>query len=144
MCSSCACAARIVATRSSKGFENSSVGPQSGFALAKRLRIARARRRRAARSSRPRDPVRAFGELRARGTAAPLRSPTAGSDPTDGADTVGAEIQPFVAVVDLDEEDRAVRRPGEVEEVLGRVVQLASLPAPGLDDAEPVVMRLGI
>src|SRR6185503_21265516 len=46
MRSSCACAARIVATRSSSGFENVSVGPQSGWAFASRARIFRARDRR--------------------------------------------------------------------------------------------------
>src|SRR5712691_5116027 len=109
MCSSCACAARIVAMRSSNGLLNSSVGPQSGWALAKRVRTARARRRRAAGSSRPRDLVRAIGALDARGTAAPLRSPPAGRDPADGAGAIRSEVQPLIAVVDLDEKDRAVR-----------------------------------
>src|SRR5439155_7965330 len=122
MCSSWACAARIVATSSSNGLENSRVGPQSGFSLARRLRTARARRRLAARSSRPRA-VRAAAGLRARGTAAPLRSPTTGRDAADGTGTVGLEVQPFVAVVDLDEKDGAVGGPGEVKEVLRRVVQ---------------------
>src|SRR5437773_3712189 len=106
MCSSWACAARIVATSSSNGLENSRVGPQSGFSLARRLRTARARRRLAAGSS-PRA-VRAGAGLRARGTAAPLRSPTTGRDAADGTGTVGLEVQPFVAVVDLDEKDGAV------------------------------------
>src|SRR5437867_692454 len=108
MCSSCACAARIVATRSSKGLPNSSVGPQSGWALAKRVRIARARRRRAAGSSRPRDALRAVGDLDARGTAAPFRSPPARRDPADRAGAIGSEVQPLIAVIDLDEKDRAV------------------------------------
>src|SRR5213594_2015082 len=43
--SSRACAARIVATSSSNGFENSRVGPQSGLALASRVRMRRARAR---------------------------------------------------------------------------------------------------
>src|ERR1700704_1419095 len=104
--------------RSSNGLLYSSVGPQSGLALAKRVRIARARRRRAAGSSRPLRALRGVGALRARGTAAPLRSPAAGRDPPDRAGAVRLEVQPFIAVVDLDEEDRAVRRPREVKEVL--------------------------
>src|SRR2546422_8167800 len=47
MRSSCACAARIVATRSSSGEEKRRVGPQSGWAFARRVRIRRARDRRA-------------------------------------------------------------------------------------------------
>src|SRR3977135_2217786 len=130
MCSSWACAARMVAIRSAKWLLKSSVGPQSGLALAKRVRIARARRRRAAGSSRPFRAVRGGGALRARGTAAPLRSPAAGRDPPDRAGAVGAEVQPFIAVVDLNEEDRAVRRPCEIKEVLRRVVKLAPLTGP--------------
>src|SRR5687767_321590 len=156
MCSSCACAARIVATRSSNGLLNSSVGPQSGFAFASRVRIIRARRRRATGSSRPRfiaggEPpatprgaLRAAGFLGARGTATPVRSPTAGRDPADRTGAVGSEVQPFIAVVALDEDDRAVRRPREVEEVLRRVVELAALSTAGIDHAEPVMMRLRI
>src|SRR5438128_1448753 len=108
MCSSCACAARIVAMRSSNGLLNSSVGPQSGWALAKRVRTARARRRRAPGSSRPRDARRAIGALDARDTATPFRPPPARRNPADGAGAIRLEVQPLIAVVYLDEKDRAV------------------------------------
>src|SRR6185503_2039554 len=113
MCASCACAARIVATRSSNGLLNRSVGPQSGLALARRGRTFRARRRRSKGSSRP---VRAAGFLGARGTAAPVWSPTAGSHAADRPGAVGTEVEPFITVVDLDEDDRPVRRPRVVQE----------------------------
>src|SRR5207302_9219599 len=75
MRSSCAWAARIVATSSSSGDEKWSVGPQSGLAFARRARIFRARARRAGSG---RLIARGFGRLGRAGIAEPYSRPIRG------------------------------------------------------------------
>src|SRR5204862_7448122 len=73
--SSWACAARIVATRSSSGEEKRSVGPQSGYAFARRVRIFRARERS---TGSGRTVARGFCRLGRAGIAEPYSRPIIG------------------------------------------------------------------